>query len=603
MITLRKRPYDINWSGNQIVYSFFSEAAKNNLDLVFEVKLYFRNYEDLSDFKEIAIIPLTPYKGEASIDVAELLRSQLEFTLPTLWADSSDARKQTGEFYIIYREYDIDESASESWLSTEVDYKRKVLKGGIAPFLWKGNNYWHNYYPTQKPFLTWQRSGRYTGLFERIFLAWFNNTNIAAGKIICIVKCTYTDKSTSEKSVTVAVLPNRIAYIPVGAVDRDIITAGKTIWYWDVAVYDNTVSSSPVLISQVFRYVNDQRNDYNNQTLFYRNSLGGIDSVRIRGVIETTITLDGGDAETIEPFTDGATVLPRLDRSIAHREIPSFKGDIGHLDKNDQDRLRDAFLSREVWVEKYGRWWPVKLLTKQYKLRSTQDKRFVLPIDWTIADGGSYYYTPDIDLGSGILINNVCSAVITNVQHSLTYGAGNTLGMVSYTFQVDDPDGININKVQYRIPGYQEDWKDLAYPYVNPLQTNHAVPSSYIIYFRAICPVGQPGPVNAYAVTVPVVGAPPQVNNTNLYNETLVATPFTLSVNGAEVTGILQAGEYSSFTFADQQNVTIRLDLRFVTPTNALLQTGDDIIEGTISGSSIYFYNVNIVNGFYIEFR
>lgn len=598
MITVRKRPYEINWSGNQIVYSFFSQEAVTDKDLVFEVKLFFKSLAPGAAFKQVCVIPLTPVDGAASIDVSELLRSQLELSVPSLSIEASIAQKQSGIFYIQYRQYNINIQVEEGWVSTEVEFHRVVVKGGIAPFLWKGNNYWINYHQTFKPFLTWQKRGRLASINERLYLSWINLTNLPSGKIHAILTCTYTDASTAEESLVLPVEKHAIAHIPVGATELGFVDPDKTIWFWDIGVYDMTNAAAPQLISEKFRYHLDQRKDYNQLTLHYSNSLGGFDSARVRGVIETNITLEGADSESIVPFEDGAVTLPRLDRSLPHREVVQYKGDIGHLDKTEQDRLRDAFLTREVWMERFGRWWPVKLLTKQYKQGTTQDKRFTLPIEWSIADGGSYHYTPMLDLGDGILINNVCTATIGSISHTLSYFAGNTVGDVKISFNVNDPDGENISKIQYRVPGIQEDWKDFAYPYVQPLQMNLSAPSNRVVYMRAVCHAGSYGPVAMYEVSVPAVGVPPQVANSTVYNESNVDTPYSIVVNGQAITGgSIGANSYVPFRIAPGVYNTITLNLGFIAPVQGTLQDYDEVITlGNISGTSITWHNITVDN-------
>lgn len=610
-LIIKRRPYETNWAGNPIVYGFFSEEAVHNNDIIFEIRVLLKTFEVGAAWNQLATIPLTPVSGIATIDISSILNSQLSFIIPDFAGNVTESKKQTGQFYVEYREYNNITGTVESFNTSESEYLRLVIKGGIHPYLWKGNNYWLNYFPGQKPFLTWQINGRLAALTERIYLAWFNTTNIPASKIRYNIVVTYTDSTTTTLAVLLPGSRNRVYYIATGATQLGlpILFPAKNIWFWTIQVQDITAPASPVNISELFKYVNDQRNDYNLKTLLYRNSSGGLDSVRVRGVVETTITLDGADAETATPadwsFNEP---LPRVDKGIPNREMPSYKGDIGHLDKKEQDRLRDAFINREVWMELNGRLAPVKLITKQYKLNSTNDKRYSLSIEWMLADAGSFYYTPvDVDLGAGEQLTNVCEGVVGNIQSSISYFAGNTAATVTWQFDVNNTGGETIPFIQYRIPGLIEDWTNFPNPSIANLQTNHAVPKSFTIYFRCLCSSGSYGSITQYNMNIPAVGGgggTPPANNSTIYNDSSITTYFAVEVNGFSVaSGSLAGGSsYQSFLAADAANVNVVVYLGFLSPPIATLKSDGVTYNGAIIGGQIIFSHVNIVNGMVIRF-
>lgn len=614
---IRRRPFSQNFAGNPILYGWFDEEAANNPDILFEVRVQFKNAENLAAWQLLANVPLTPVGGSAEIDISHILKTYLEPGIPSLDTSFTESVRQTGVFYVEYRRISIGGVLNEAWNASEAEYLRQVIWGGIHPYMWRGNNFWVNYFAGENKFLTWQVNNRLAAFTEKIFLAWFNNTNVPVGNIKVFSDITYTDASKTQLSTMMPATGNRVYFIAAGAGQLGIpVPEGKKLWYWSVTVQDITVPDTPVNISQVFTFQLDNRKDYNYTTLHYRNSLGGLDSVRIRGAIEINITLDGSDAESAAfawwPF---AYTLHTFDRSLPHREIVAYKGEIGHLGKEEQDRLRDAFLNREVYQENHGRLWPIKLLSKQYRLRLSNDKRFTLPIEWVVADGGSYYYTPDISLGSGLNYTNVCAATVGNINYSLAYQTSD-VGRITWTWDVNNPSTDNVTKVQWKVPGFIEEWQDYPYPYQNPLETFHAAPGNYTFYFRAVCEGGSPGAITAKAVHIPAYDPDPgpdpepETNNSNIYNNTGVNTPLTVTVNGVIVyDGVVDSGSYASFNAIPGQ-IVVQVVIQFVTPDSATLTTQNETVEGYIRGpmvggrSIVHFapgVGINNISGVIIE--
>jgi hypothetical protein len=616
VITLIKRPYPRNWSGNPVIYKFYSDDAKNDIDIIFEVRIVFKTAAFSAAYVTLAPIPLTPVEGMAALDISQILHAQMDYTVPGLGGGFvTESTKQSGIFYIEYREYNFNTSVAGPWITTEQLSTREIFKGGIHPFLWQANNYWLTYYNTRFPFLTWQKNGRLAGPDESLYLAWLNLFPTPNGNIQAFIRVTYIDGTSVDTNYLINGFSNRVYLLAAGIKQLNLtaLQPTKTIWYWTLTVHDTTVPATPVALSETFKFHADFRKDYNHTVLHYRNSLGGLDSVRIRGVIETVVNLEGSDSETAAaPDWFYTTPLPRFDTSLPHREMPMYKGDIGHLEKNEQDTLRDAFLNREIWMEKNGRWWPVKLLSKQYRLRATIDKRFTLPIEWMLADAGSFFYTPDnVDMGSGTLLDNVCAAIVIPGGAVSTYAGDNLTASVNWTYTVNNPGAEAVLKVQWMIPGFQDNWQDLAYPGTGSLVTVHPVPSHPVLYMRAVCSGGSAGDVAIQGLSVPTPieeedPPPPPVNNSSIQNGTSQDTPYRVLVVGSLTDeGSISAFETKYFHTADINTpVAVRVELDFVHPSTIDLVTDGVLYTPAYTlGSNVWVFNVlKIENGIQIFF-
>lgn len=451
-ITVNKRPNDRNWSGNPIHYLLYSADAESDSTIYFEIRVKFKR-QDAAAYSTIVTLPYKPVAGTAKVDIQDILDGLLEHELPYLPSSGSFpspnfSTKATGHFYIEFREITTAEPDPE-WDDSEDANERFVIKGGLSFEKWRGDNYWVNYFDLVKPWLTWQESGRMKAASELVWLAFLNLTDTDISQIKVQLTVTFTDGSTNVSNIDFAVQENQIGYFPAGYEQLDLasIDPTKTVHYWQLQVVKvSTNPTEPLTTPHIF-YL-DNRQDYNDVTLHYRNSLGGLDSARVRGVIEYNAQRDFSQIERIvlhDYFTEHY-INGRIGADNSTEQL-IYKGDIGHLGKEEQDRLRDIHLKREVWWGKQEKWLPVMLLTGTQPLRKSTDKLFAMPIEFTIASGGNYYYTPEnVNLQDGNpSTGSPCTAVIGSLSSSYTAGVGWT---INWSLVSGSP-----NKYQVSTPG------------------------------------------------------------------------------------------------------------------------------------------------------
>lgn len=458
MIEIKKRPYSYNWSGNPAFYELNSLAAAADAEMYFEVEIYFKHVNELT-FNLLTTLELYPAGGTAKLNIADILNSELDYDVPEFHGNEKlvyECSSQSGLFYIRYREIDPDGIVDPPW-NTDSGNTLIIVKGGIDYMSFRGDNYWTNYFEVNKPFLTWQRSGRMAGPTERMYLAWLNHIGQAtAANIKVRIIVTWTDGTTTQAadqvmSSEVLLVANAIYFIPCGAAQWGLqaLNPAKKIYKWMVQVQDLT--DDPVALSEVFTFYHDNNSDYNDVTLHYRNSLGGLDSVRVRGVIEEKLNFDYKEEEKYveADYYSGKTVSGR--RVISNsKETVLYSGDVGHLPKKDQDRLRDMHLQREVWREVRKKWLPVNLVTGNFTQRSSDSNLFSMPVEWTMAHNGDNFYTPaQIDLGDNEFSDNISNAFIENlVLQQTDQGADYDLEI---DFAINDPDSEGVTEFEYQI--------------------------------------------------------------------------------------------------------------------------------------------------------
>lgn len=548
-IKITKRPFKFSFSGNPVHYELTSAIAATNADIYFEIRLMFRPV-NTGAFTEVHRWPFYPTAGIAEISVHNLLHSKLEWELPK-WIPNEklpqEARNHTGEFYIEFREVTPDD-LTPSWDDTESDFVCTVIRGGINYFVWRGNNYWVNYHNIKKPFLTWQLSGRMAQFNERIFLGWLCQRP-GAGLVEVRCKVTYRDGTFTQLSQAWIPDENIFYYIPAGALQWDLaaLDPAKTIWYWEINVVDVSDPADPQQLSELFKYELDNRWSLNDITLHYRNSLGGLDSVTVRGVLDQNLDYQFTEQNrTFRADYFDSHVITAQKLITENREQQTWKGDIGHLGKEEQDRLRDAQLLREVYTPSITKWFPVNIVTRNFKLRSTNDMRFTMPIEFTLAYEGAEFYTPkSVDLGDGVFTSNVCLALLNNflvVSKDFSLSPSNC--EVTITGTESDPQDASI-QFRWRLNGgawFISLFSELPLILVVPIDTD------YLLEYQTICTgdiYGKVQSITFETYTVPPDPPPPTfpITIVETYNVGTVGSTRTqkFEFNGVGISDVLPA--------------------------------------------------------------
>ena len=587
MIVIQKRPYEYNFTGNPIIYQLFDNDATADATLSFQVKVLFIRL-DGSVYSEISTLTVSPYQGVAQIDISSLLHIQLEHYVPPVENTPTSYSSGTAslQFYIHFRTIS-NTNTSVAWNTTEENYVRWGFKGGLHNFRFRGNAFFTQYVTNQKPFYTWQVRNRLAALNERIYLSWvnllFNILDIVSLQFKVLV--TYTDQTTAATQYSVTDLNKGFRfYFSAGATQLALadLNPSKTIWYWQCWLED--VSPGGVgIITEKFTYVADNRNDYNNIQIIYRNSLGSLDTVRVRGILvknldyQSTITQRSAAADYPE-----ADQLPALLRTEPAVEQLRYKAELGYLGKDEQDRLRDALLNREAYMEKYGRLFPLNIVQGGFEMNRSDAYKWSMPIEFTLADDGSEYYTPDnIDLGDADPNSNVCSSFIVISGYTLlvnTPSAGLTTARLSYAVSGSG------TGLQWRVPGFQDVWQDIAFAASGTI--DYAVSSDVEFNFemRVKCSEGNFGAFTSHFVDTDPT---PPVANSTIYNETWVDSTFTVKVNGTAVaTGTVAAGGYSGFYLGAYTGANIEVVMGSISPMVAELFIIDTIYLGSVSGNT-----------------
>ncbi len=611
-IEITKRPYSYCFSGNPVHYELYSAQAAADPAIYFEVRVMFKNISGV--YAAAGTLPYSPINGTATIDVQDILEGLLEYDLPGFDVDEKtiwEVEKHTGKFYLEFREI-TPLSASPTWDGSEVDFACFIVKGGLSRFKYQGNNFWINYFDVFNPvkafpFLSWQVRERIAGLQERMYLLYLNVTDVLNLRVYVTAK--YTDGSTAFESNTFTNASKGVCYyIPAGAEQWGINNPAKELWYWDVEMQD--AGGTPT--SESFRFYADNRNDYNDETIYYRGSLGGLESVRVRGVIQQDLEYDFSEVNrTTTPNYYSGNKFEAQRIIINNKEVQIKRGDIGHLEKEEQDRLRDAFIKRESWQCVEKKWWPVNILTKNIKQKTTELTKWSLPIDWSLAHEGDYHYTPNaIDLGEGVFTENVCLAKLSPLVVAVDTTIVGANAEVTVTGTEVDPQNAS-SQFRYRFVGATnayENWTDVNY---SALPLVLLIPKNFIytLEVQGICDNTMYGKKTTLEVNTNVSTPDPGPgpgpgggNNSRIDNLTPNTTPFNVVIDfGAQdISGFVGGNNTSFFNVVDVFAGQVTVHLTF--SASGVMIESDGVFYSPVgfSQNTWQFLNVNIVGGMII---
>jgi hypothetical protein len=463
---LLERPYKFNYSKNPIRYMVdISNPLTTGSAL--EVELYVLAYSSVYDADTnpgtlVTRQTLFPNPdGKTYFYCEDFLNSQLEWHMPELNIDREapiriiEVEEQIRKFYIRYRQVTKTNPAPD-W-ATEADNMRIVIKGGIAKEKFDRNNFFKNYLEVEKTFLTWQPANHFIGEEEIRYLTYFHTNEDTDVELILKARKVFTD---GTEEVITKDFPNfsntLLFHLPAGIPQWQFENpAGKVLWYYDISVVDGDGN----VYAEPYRLYADFRKFYDVFSFIYHNSLGGIDTLRVKGQYDIEIVRDYTDIQKATIFELNNDVLPTENAAINITKYEVYKGDSGyHNSKEFQESLEDLLLSESVWKIFFRRWLRVMNLQKSQPLRASDDTKWSFPLQWRYTFDNSQFTPMDMDFGYGVnedgagILYGTCTAP----QNLLAELVEDTGGQ-EYHFSWDPIVGAELYQLQYRKAG-DIDW-------------------------------------------------------------------------------------------------------------------------------------------------
>jgi hypothetical protein len=429
---LTERPYTHNWSLNDIRYVFNTPLTGTTL----QVKIMVATSTSGSFTELITLSDLTPdSNGNVYVYIQGYLNSLLNYVIPVATQFATAASDHVRKFYVEYREVS-DDNIDATWRLSESTHVCYVLKGGIELLKSSSNNYFTNYFATNKPFLTWLPHNRFVYADQYAFLCFLNTSG--GSSVGFKLKFAFVDTAGLTYNYTYTFTDNDILFHLNASPTNPLFPAfTNPLWYYDVTV----TNSSDTGLSETYRLYVEYRPVYEFWDLFWHNSLGGFDGCRVVG--ETTLTINKNYAENGagKDVTDVRNnVRSHYLQHTAITKRNSYKGDIGYQkNKEENEALQEVLLSKSIYYSVY------KAFVAQSTLQlanegNTSASSYFFTLKGTPLPGDSVTVNFSIDLNN---IDGVNDYTVTSV-----VGSGDTLADL-ITDLYNQIFAIDVNAVTY----------------------------------------------------------------------------------------------------------------------------------------------------------
>ncbi len=394
-MTITERPYQFNWSKNDIRYVF--NLTSGPLNQTAQVKILYDEAFGSSFTELITLIDFIPDEdGNVYLYIQGYLNSILDYDLPATTDSILVASSQAKKFSIHYREVSDDDPDPE-WIETEEGTETVVLKGGIEKTKHAGNNFFVNYFEVSTPFLTWLPTNRFIYADQPNFISFLNT---GASSIGYKLKFSFVDIAGNAYSYeTTFSEDGRVFHLNVSATNGAFPAFTDPLYYFDVLV---TTAGGAALTSS-YRFYVEFRPVYEYWDMGYHNSLGGFDNARIIG--ETTISvhknfLETGGGKDLTAWNSFMRPGNLLHGGISKRT--NFKGDIGYQKtKEENEVLQEVLVTPSIWQRNSDYWIRVLNMQETQDLRTSKSTMFSFPVEWQIASEEEVFTPVNKNFGFG----------------------------------------------------------------------------------------------------------------------------------------------------------------------------------------------------------
>lgn len=329
--------------------------------------------------------------GSVYIPIHQYIDSLLNYVIPN--GAFTNASAQTCFFYMESREI-YDGHTNPDYTTTESEHIRLALKAGIEKHRYARNNFFVNYFDTDKPWMTWQPSNRLIWPNQPIYISAFLKTG-TANTYTLRVKYKTTAAVESETNIALTI-EGFMIHFKVDPATLGIPTAG--LYYYEVAILDG----ADIIVSDYRYYINHDP-CYKFYDFISIGSLAGIDCVRVAGEVSIGIDINFEEIEggpSVNEWSQTVKSHESAQGGITFRRI--FKGDIGYQRTiREQESYISTLLSRNIYQIIDGRFVPILFNRKNLLLRKNTDKLINLPVEWSLSEENESFTPQEINLGIG----------------------------------------------------------------------------------------------------------------------------------------------------------------------------------------------------------
>lgn len=393
-----KQPYEVSLSGNPMPYTINITpygSIERAQDIRIVVTVYIENAYGSNSFttaKSQAFYPSE--QGQVNFDVRRIIHAYLEFYVPNPSLkrpiQAFNQRKRYRVDYLLMKGNELIGEVQTGAILTAV-------KGGLAYDEWHPHKFFTSLILDKKMPLQFDPC-RKIAFNELRYFFWLYPYNDLEPQTV-MIDIHLDDDTTIQYNMPQTVITNKwgVCCAPIGFNYiglNALVPAGATAVSFSVQVKTATTS-----IVAPFTFMLEQRNYYNTYQLMYRNSLGGLETLYLRGQVDFEADYTRQAVQNTPPpnyFSN--KVLLGDANDVNASEIVKFKADTGFLNQKATDRLRDFFLSPQKYEiippadeDDETRIYPATIAAKNTKFYANRDNLISILIEWSRAFSSEYY--------------------------------------------------------------------------------------------------------------------------------------------------------------------------------------------------------------------
>lgn len=415
-VLLLKQPFTISLSGNPIPISlavapYTTGAAL--LDYRIQIRILIENIYGSGQFTEVKSGYFLPdVNGQLQIDIQSIIHPYLDYYTPHI--NLPQMVLATGQ----YKRYQFAFNLQLAGVAVAVETFSSILyaiKGGMAYDQWHPTDWFYSYLIGRTNFLGYTTGTEKTtpnAASFLFFLAPANDTYTLSAVIIddSGTSYTYTMPTTIVAPAwAVVCLPS--CYSLLGL--QSLLPVGSFAVKYTVII---TGATAGLVAQRLFKF--DYRNFYNVSAVCYRNSLGGLETLFLRGQVdfEADYAIQAATQMVPPSYYNNLQIAAQMLQIV--EESPKYNGDTGFLDRETADKLRDFFLSPQRFEFVEYKMVPIVLVNKSVKFFGNRDNLISIQLQWQRAYFNEYYSQPGSQIGLGRSCPALEQLIVTQVSKS-----------------------------------------------------------------------------------------------------------------------------------------------------------------------------------------
>lgn len=476
-VAIIKKPFNVAFSQSEMFfgfaitpYGYYEQQQNITLNISIEIEESFQSNAFI-EIKQESFYP--DNSGKILVDISSIIDPYLEYFTPRL--DLPRITNAKGQYKRYRVGYQLQKNgitlAAKSYSTPTI-----AIKGGLSNDVFNKLDFFNNFIDASKNALSFFPNYKVSIDEKRFITALYSKSDADAIKIKYIV---YFDDNTTQIKTTllektysqweIFVFPtgfnqcNLSSVIPSGMGIENVVK-------YKAIVYKPNNGNAVYLEKE---YYVEHRNFYNTYQLFFRSSIGGFETIMLRGQVDFKADYDKQYAKkTNTPESYSNLLLKHQIKTNNVDETASFKGNSGFISKLNLDIIRDIFIIQEVYELVEDRYLPINISTKSVNFYTNQDSLFNVQLDWSRA-----YLNQKFTPSGLIQYSNTCP----NVESLVAVQKGSDKIQITYSLPIPydlveiyvDP-GVQITESKI-VSGNTGSLIFYVDPYLITLPTNYTV--------------------------------------------------------------------------------------------------------------------------------